>query len=90
MLILIYLFSKTLTFEHIYIVLLQDALISLYVVISIYVFALLPFYDTYIVECIICKVLQLIGNIILLKYKDKFALTLEISKWKVVIVFEII
>lgn len=90
MLILIYLFSKTLTFEQIYIVLLQDALISLYVVISIYIFALLPFYDTYIVECIICKVLQLIGNIVLLKYKDKFALTLEISKWKVVIVFEII
>lgn len=90
MLILIYLFSKPLTFEQIYIVLLQDALISLYVVISIYIFALLPFYDTYIVECIICKVLQLIGNIVLLKYKDKFALTLEISKWKVVIVFEII
>ena len=90
MLLLIYLFSKTLSFEHIYIVLLQDALISLYVVVCAYIAALLPFYDTHIAECIICKVLQLIGNIILLKYKDKFALTLEISKWKVVIVFEII
>lgn len=90
MLLLIYLFLKTLTFEHIYIVLLQDALISLYVVVCAYIAAILPFYDTHIIECIICKVLQLIGNIILLRYKDKFALTLEISKWKIVIVFEII
>lgn len=90
MLLFVYLFSKTLSFEHIYIILLQNALISLYVVISVYIFALLPFNDTYIAECIICKVMQLLGNIILLKYKSNFALTLEISKWKIAIVFEVI
>ncbi len=89
-LILIYIFSKNLTFKHIYIVLLQEALIMLYSVISIYICDLFTFKDTYIIECILCKVLQLLGNIILLKYKDKLALTLEITKWKIVIVFEII
>ena len=89
-LILIYIFSKSLTFKHIYIVLLQEALIMLYSVISIYICDLFTFKDTYIIECILCKVLQLLGNIILLKYKDKLALTLEITKWKIVIVFEII
>lgn len=89
-LILIYIFSKNLTFKHIYIVLLQEALIMLYSVISIYICDLFTFKDTYIIECILCKVLQLFGNIILLKYKDKLALTLEITKWKIVIVFEII
>lgn len=90
MLILIYLFLKKLTFEHIYIVLLQDALISLYVVVCAYITVLLPFYVDYMMECILCKVLQLFGNTIILKYKSKFALTLEISKWKIAIVFEII
>ena len=89
-LILIYIFSKSLIFKHIYIVLLQEALIMLYSVISIYICDLFTFKDTYIIECILCKVLQLLGNIILLKYKDKLALTLEITKWKIVIVFEII
>ena len=90
MLLLIYLFLKKLTFEHIYIVLLQDALISLYVVVCAYITILLPFHVDYMTECIICKVLQLFGNVVILKYKSKFALTLEISKWKVAIVFEII
>lgn len=88
--LLIYIFLKSLTFKHIYIVLLQEALIMLYSVISIYICDLFTFKDTYIIECILCKILQLFGNIILLKYKDKLALTLEITKWKVVIVFEVI
>ena len=88
--LLIYIFLKSLTFKHIYIVLLQEALIMLYSVISIYICDLFTFKDTYIIECILCKILQLFGNIILLKYKDKLALTLEIAKWKVVIVFEVI
>ena len=89
-LILIYIFSKNLTFKHIYIVLLQEALIMLYSVISIYICDLFTFKDTYIIECILCKILQLFGNIIMLKYKNRLAVTLEITKWKVVIVFEII
>ncbi len=75
--LLIYIFLKSLTFKHIYIVLLQEALIMLYSVISIYICDLFTFKDTYIIECILCKILQLFGNIISSKYKDKLALTLE-------------
>ena len=74
--LLIYIFLKSLTFKHIYIVLLQEALIMLYSVISIYICDLFTFKDTYIIECILCKILQLFGNIILLKYKDKLKLSI--------------
>lgn len=86
----IYIFTKNVTFKHVYIILIQNALLMIYIVISVYICDLFTFKDTYIIECILCKILQLFGNIILLKYKDKLALTLEITKWKVVIVFEVI
>lgn len=86
----IYIFTKSVTFKHVYIILIQNALLMIYIVISVYICDLFTFKDTYIIECILCKILQLFGNIILLKYKDKLALTLEITKWKVVIVFEVI
>lgn len=86
----IYIFTKSVTFKHVYIILIQNALLMIYIVISVYICDLFTFKDTYIIECILCKILQLFGNIILLKYKDKLAVTLEITKWKVVIVFEII
>lgn len=90
LIIFIYFFTKTITFKHVYIILIQNALLMIYIVISVYICDLFTFKDTYIIECILCKILQLFGNIILLKYKDKLALTLEITKWKVVIVFEVI
>ena len=86
----IYIFTKSVTFKHVYIILIQNALLMIYIVISVYICDLFTFKDTYIIECILCKIMQLFGNIILLKYKDKLALTLEITKWKVVIVFEVI
>lgn len=90
LIISIYIFTKSVTFKHVYIILIQNALLMIYIVISVYICDLFTFKDTYIIECILCKILQLFGNIILLKYKDKLALTLEITKWKVVIVFEVI
>ena len=90
LIIAIYIFTKSVTFKHVYIILIQNALLMIYIVISVYICDLFTFKDTYIIECILCKILQLFGNIILLKYKDKLALTLEITKWKVVIVFEVI
>ena len=90
LIISIYIFTKSVTFKHVYIILIQNALLMIYIVISVYICDLFTFKDTYIIECILCKTLQLFGNIILLKYKDKLALTLEITKWKVVIVFEVI
>lgn len=90
LIIFIYFFTKTITFKHVYIILIQNALLMIYIVISVYICDLFTFKNTYIIECILCKILQLFGNIILLKYKDKLALTLEITKWKVVIVFEVI
>lgn len=90
LIIFIYFFTKTITFKHVYIILIQNALLMIYIVISVYICDLFIFKNTYIIECILCKILQLFGNIILLKYKDKLALTLEITKWKVVIVFEVI
>lgn len=90
LIIFIYFFTKSVTFKHVYIILIQNALLMIYIVISVYICDLFTFKDTYIIECILCKILQLFGNIILLKYKDKLALTLEITKWKVVIVFEVI
>lgn len=86
----IYIFTKSVTFKHVYIILIQNALLMIYIVISVYICDLFTFKDTYIIECILCKILQLFGNIILLKYKDKLAVTLEITKWKIAIVFEII
>lgn len=90
LIVLIYIFTKYVTFKHIYVILVQNALLMIYIIISVYICDLFTFKDTYIIECILCKILQLFGNIILLKYKDKLAVTLEITKWKVVIVFEII
>lgn len=90
LIISIYIFTKSVTFKHVYIILIQNALLMIYIVISVYICDLFTFKDTYIIECILCKILQLFGNIILLKYKDTLALTLEITKWKVVIVFEVI
>lgn len=90
LIVLIYIFTKYVTFKHVYIILIQNALLMIYIVISVYICDLFTFKDTYIIECILCKILQLFGNIILLKYKDKLAVTLEITKWKIVIVFEII
>lgn len=90
LIIAIYIFTKSVTFKHVYIILIQNALLMIYIVISVYICDLFTFKDTYIIECILCKILQLFGNIILLKYKDKLAVTLEITKWKIAIVFEII
>lgn len=88
--ILIYIFTKNVTFKHVYILLVQNALIMIYIIISVYICDLFAFKNSYIIECILCKILQLFGNIIMLKYKNRLAVTLEITKWKVVIVFEII
>ena len=90
LIVLIYIFTKYVTFKHIYVILVQNALLMIYIIISVYICDLFTFKDTYIIECILCKILQLFGNIIMLKYKNKLAVTLEITKWKVVIVFEII
>lgn len=90
LIVLIYIFTKNVTFKHVYIVLVQNALIMIYIIISVYICDLFVFKNAYIIECILCKIFQLFGNIIMLKYKNRLALTLEISKWKVVIVFEII
>lgn len=90
LIIAIYIFTKSVTFKHVYIILIQNALLMIYIVISVYICDLFTFKDTYIIECILCKILQLFGNIILLKYKDKLAVTLEITKWQIAIVFEII
>ena len=90
LIVLIYIFTKYVTFKHIYVILVQNALLMIYIIISVYICDLFTFKDTYIIECILCKILQLFGNIIMLKYKNRLAVTLEITKWKVVIVFEII
>ena len=71
LIIAIYIFTKSVTFKHVYIILIQNALLMIYIVISVYICDLFTFKDTYIIECILCKILQLFGNIILLKYKDK-------------------
>ncbi|WP_296875339.1 hypothetical protein, partial [Thomasclavelia sp.] len=88
--ILMYIFIGNITFQHIFIILLQISLILLYSMVCTYIFDIFSIKYSYMIECIICKVMQLLGNVVLLKLKERLSLSLEISRWKVVIMFEMI
>ena len=45
----IYIFTKSVTFKHVYIILIQNALLMIYIVISVYICDLFTFKDTYII-----------------------------------------
>lgn len=86
----IYFHIKTITLEHIYICLLYFILIIINVIIWGFFQDYVVFSNIRIFDLLFNKILQLFETIILLKLKNKLSLTLDILKWKIVVIFEFI
>lgn len=83
-------YKREIKLNDIFIIALYNQLIIIYVILCEMLVKICPILSGNVIECIICKVMQLAGNGILLQLKNKLSLSLDISKWKVVILFELI
>lgn len=90
MILSIYLHIKKLTLEHIYICLLYSILLVINVTIWAFFKDYIPLLKIRVVDLSFNKLLQLTETILLLKFKNKLSLTLDILKWKTVVIFEFI
>lgn len=86
----IYLHIKKITLEHIYIYLLYTILMIVNVIIWVFLKDYITILDNRVSDLIFNKILQLLETLLLLKLKNKLSLTLDILKWKVVVVYELI
>lgn len=86
----IYIHTKKLILEHIYIYLLYFILLLINAIIWVFLKDYITILNNRVFDLTFNKILQLLETLLLLKLKNKLSLTLDILKWKVVVVYELI